>query len=70
MNLTLLNTQCYRQISLIDIYKQYTMNDINVQSVMRCLKSKKLNNIDIAEFTMLQTNKFNRHLPAIHNEPN
>ena len=29
------------------------MNDINVQSVMRCLKSKKLNNIDIAEFTML-----------------
>ena len=26
-----------------------TMNDINVQSVLRYLKSKKMNNIDIVE---------------------
>ena len=34
--LVLLSRQCYKQISLRNIYKQYTMNESNVQNVMRC----------------------------------
>ena len=40
--LILLNKQSYKQLGLIDIYKEYTMIEINVQSVMRCWR---LNNL-------------------------
>ena len=45
-----------------------TMNEINVQSKMRSLRSKKVKKFDIVEWKMLRTNKFNRNLAAIHNE--
>ena len=33
--LVLLNRQSYKQLGLMDIHKQYTANEINVQSIMR-----------------------------------
>ena len=34
------NKQSYKQINLKDIHNQYIMNEINVQSVMRCSRLK------------------------------
>ena len=41
----LFNKQSYKQLGLMDIYKKYTMNEINVQSVMRCRKIGRFNNL-------------------------
>ena len=57
----LLPKQGYKQIGLIDIYKQYAIKEINGLSVMPFGKSRNLSNFDFWLNNDVMNNKFDKH---------